>query len=152
MIISTTAKKSAALTLAGYKRRNGWRAIQIVSRVALVLRWLRRCCERDDQHHFKAAIASPVDPIEELIRVVNEAQERDAEDERRLYPPLRGFVPRQFNGGAQQILETARSKTRSALSTRKRARSLVAAMPPSQTFLSSNSRWTRPSRRLTLYS
>jgi hypothetical protein len=47
-----------------------------------VLRWLRRWRERDDQHLVKP-LDPPVviDPLEELIRVVNEAQERDAEDE-----------------------------------------------------------------------
>jgi alkanesulfonate monooxygenase SsuD/methylene tetrahydromethanopterin reductase-like flavin-dependent oxidoreductase (luciferase family) len=43
-------------------------------------------------------------------------------------------------------------RTRSALSTKRHARSSVAAMPPSQTFLSNNSRQTRPSRRPTLCS
>jgi hypothetical protein len=33
---------------------------------------------------FKARAPVPVDPLDELIRIVNEAQERDAEDERRL--------------------------------------------------------------------
>jgi transposase-like protein len=51
-----------------------------------LLRWVRRWRERDDLHLFKPAALLPVDPLEELIRVVNEAQERDAEDERRLYP------------------------------------------------------------------
>jgi hypothetical protein len=51
-------------------------------------RWLRRWRQRDDQHLFKAA-AFPTDPIDELRRLVNEAQERDAEDERRQYP-MRG--------------------------------------------------------------
>jgi hypothetical protein len=46
--------------------------------------------ERDDRHLFKAAAPLPVDPLDELIRVVNEAQERDAEDERRLYRPMSG--------------------------------------------------------------
>jgi len=40
---------------------------------------------RDDRHLFRAAAPVPVDPLEELIRVVNEAQERDAGDERPLY-------------------------------------------------------------------
>ena len=43
----------------------------------------------------------------------------------------------------------ARKRTRSALSTRRRARSSVAAMPPSQIFWSSSSRGTRRSPRLT---
>jgi hypothetical protein len=29
-----------------------------------------------------------VDPLDELLRIVNEAQERDAEDERQLYDPM----------------------------------------------------------------
>jgi len=44
--------------------------------------------ERDDGHLVK-----PIGPsadaalFEQLVRIVNEAQERDAEDERRLYDP-----------------------------------------------------------------
>jgi hypothetical protein len=45
---------------------------------------LRRSRERDDRHLVKARAPSPVDPIDELIRIVNEAQERHG-DERRLY-------------------------------------------------------------------
>jgi hypothetical protein len=52
-----------------------------------MLRWLRRWRERDDRHLVKPAAPLPVDPIDELVRVVSEAQERDAEDERRLYRP-----------------------------------------------------------------
>jgi hypothetical protein len=40
---------------------------------------------RDDQQLVKPESSEHVDPVEELIRVVNEAQERDARDERRLY-------------------------------------------------------------------
>jgi hypothetical protein len=48
------------------------------------MRWLRRWHERDDRHLFKAAAhSSDIDPIEELARILGEAQERDAEDERR---------------------------------------------------------------------
>jgi hypothetical protein len=50
------------------------------------MRWLRRWRERDDRHLIKATSPSPlpeIDPIEELARIVGEAQERDAEDERR---------------------------------------------------------------------
>jgi hypothetical protein len=51
-----------------------------------VLRWFRRWRERDDQRLVKRVEPLPeVNPIEELIRIVNEAQERDAEDECRLY-------------------------------------------------------------------
>jgi hypothetical protein len=57
---------------------------------AKMLRWLRRWRERDDRRLVKRTEPlSDVDPIEELIRIVNEAQERDAEDERRLYLPMR---------------------------------------------------------------
>lgn len=62
-----------------------------------MLRWLRRWRERDDRHLVKRAEPSAdVDPREELMRVVNEAQERDAEDERRLYHPMRGDRPSFF--------------------------------------------------------
>jgi hypothetical protein len=48
------------------------------------MRWLRRWRERDDRHLIKSATPLPeIDPIEELARIVGEAQERDAEDERR---------------------------------------------------------------------
>jgi hypothetical protein len=53
-----------------------------------LIRWLRRWRQRDDQHLIKAA-AFPTDPIDELRRLVDEAQELDAADERRLYS-LRG--------------------------------------------------------------
>jgi hypothetical protein len=56
---------------------------------AKVLRWFRRWRERDDRQLVKRVEPLPdVDPIEELIRIVNDAQERDAEDERRLYFPM----------------------------------------------------------------
>jgi hypothetical protein len=51
--------------------------------------------ERDDRHLFKVFASPRVDPIDELIRIVNQAQERDAEDERRLYP-MRGDRPMSF--------------------------------------------------------
>jgi hypothetical protein len=48
----------------------------------------------------KIAIVTCMDPrlsdLEELIRVVNEAQERDAEDELRLYHPMCGNRPSSF--------------------------------------------------------
>ena len=59
----------------------------------MILRWLRRWRERDDMHLFKAP---DVDPVDELIPVVNEAQERDAEDERQLYPSVRASCPSSF--------------------------------------------------------
>jgi hypothetical protein len=40
-----------------------------------LFRWLHRWRQRDDQHLVK-----PADPIDELRRLVNEAQERDAEE------------------------------------------------------------------------
>jgi hypothetical protein len=49
---------------------------------------------RDDGHLIK-----PIGPgadralFEQLVRIVNEAQERDAEDERRLYSPMPVAVP-----------------------------------------------------------
>ena len=58
------------------------------------MRWLRRWRERDDRHLIKST-ASPlpdIDPIEELGRLISEAQERDAEDEgrfERLSRPIR---------------------------------------------------------------
>ena len=62
-----------------------------------MLRWLRRWRERDDGHLIKrAAPVADVDPLEELMRVVNAAQERDAEDERRLYHSMRGDRPSFF--------------------------------------------------------
>ena len=62
----------------------------------MILRWLRGWRERDDLHLFKAP---DVDPIDELGRMVGEAQERDAEDERRLYQPLRADRPSSFRRG-----------------------------------------------------
>jgi hypothetical protein len=47
---------------------------------------LRRRRARDDGHLIKpTGSLADFDPVEELIRVVSEAQERDDEDERRLY-------------------------------------------------------------------
>ena len=58
---------------------------------------LRRRRERDDGHLVKPTGSSAdIDPLEELIRVVSEAQERDAEDELRLYHPMRGDRPSSF--------------------------------------------------------
>jgi hypothetical protein len=62
----------------------------------MILRWLRYLRERDDRHLFKAP---DVDAVDELIRIVNEAQQRDAEDERRLYQALRGDRPSYFRRG-----------------------------------------------------
>jgi hypothetical protein len=55
---------------------------------------LPRQRERDDGHLIK-----PIEPsadtalFEQLVRIVNEAQQRDAEDERRLYDPMLGERP-----------------------------------------------------------
>ena len=58
---------------------------------------VRRRHERDDGQLVKPTGSSAdIDPVEELIRVVREAQERDAEDERRLYHPMRGDRPSSF--------------------------------------------------------
>jgi hypothetical protein len=52
---------------------------------------LRGRGQRDDGHLVKQTGSSAdIDPLQELIRVVAEAQERDAEDARRLYHPMRG--------------------------------------------------------------
>jgi hypothetical protein len=58
-----------------------------------LFRWLHRWRQRDDQHLVKRAALETADPIDELGRIVNEAQERDAEDERRLYSPMPVAVP-----------------------------------------------------------
>ena len=45
--------------------------------------------ERDDQHLVKTSDPlADIDLLKELVRIVNKAQERDAEDERRLYGPM----------------------------------------------------------------
>jgi hypothetical protein len=51
------------------------------------------CIWRDDQHLVKPGPLEPDDPLEELIRIVNEAQDRDARDERRLSDPKLGDRP-----------------------------------------------------------
>jgi len=49
---------------------------------------LRLWRERDDGHLVKASDPlADINLLEELIRIVNEAQKRDADDERRLYGP-----------------------------------------------------------------
>jgi hypothetical protein len=53
---------------------------------SLLFRWLHRWRQLDDQHLVKRDAPETADPIEELRRLVNEAQERDPADERRLYP------------------------------------------------------------------
>jgi len=50
-----------------------------------MLSWLRRLRERDDRCLVKPVAQSPdVDPIEELVRIIGEAQDSDAADEARL--------------------------------------------------------------------
>jgi hypothetical protein len=49
-------------------------------------RWWRRWQRREDQHLVKRAASETADPIEELRQIVSEAQARDIDDERRLYP------------------------------------------------------------------
>jgi hypothetical protein len=49
-----------------------------------MIRWIRRWRERDDRHLIKLQNPLPeVDPIEELARIIGDAQEQDAEDEGR---------------------------------------------------------------------
>ena len=58
---------------------------------------LHRRRERDDGHLvWPTGLSADIDPLQELIRVVSEAQERDAEDELRLYHPTRGDRPSSF--------------------------------------------------------
>jgi hypothetical protein len=57
-------------------------------------KWLRRWQQRDDQHLVKRA-----DPIEELRQIVAEAQGRDVDDERRLYPMFSSSYPRRRSRG-----------------------------------------------------
>jgi hypothetical protein len=58
---------------------------------------LRSRRERDDGHLVKPTGSSAdLDPVEEPIRVVSEAQGRDAEDELRLYHPMGGDRPSSF--------------------------------------------------------
>ena len=55
--------------------------------------------ERDDQDLRKTpGPLADIDLLEELIRIVNKAQERDAEDERRLYDPMLRDRPSFFQG------------------------------------------------------
>ena len=58
---------------------------------------LRSWRERDNGRLVKPTGSSAdIDPLQELIRAVSEAQERDAEDERRLYRPMGGDRPSSF--------------------------------------------------------
>jgi hypothetical protein len=50
--------------------------------------------ERDDRHLVKPiGQSADIALFEQLVRVINEAQDRDAEDERRLYGPMRVAGP-----------------------------------------------------------
>jgi hypothetical protein len=56
--------------------------------------------ERDDVHLIKPIGASAdIALFEQLVRIVNEAQERDAEDERRLYSPIPVAMPSRSKRG-----------------------------------------------------
>jgi hypothetical protein len=62
--------------------------------------------ERNDRHLVKPLGPSEDIPLfEELVRIVNEAQGRDAADERRLYGPMRvsgpSFRNQRRNSGSQ---------------------------------------------------
>jgi hypothetical protein len=55
--------------------------------------------ERDDQHLAKSSNPlADIELLEELVRIINKAQERDAEDERRLYDPMLRDRPLSFQG------------------------------------------------------
>jgi hypothetical protein len=63
----------------------------------IVLRWLRPWRERDDRSLVKPVAQSPdVDPVEEPIRIIGEAQDRDAADEARLDHLMRGDRPSSY--------------------------------------------------------
>ena len=64
-------------------------AADFSDRHASTLRGLPRSRGRDDEHLNKPIGASAdIALFEQLVRIVNEAQERDAEDEHRLYDPM----------------------------------------------------------------
>ena len=61
------------------------------------LRLSRPMAKRDDQHLFKSSDPlADIDLLQEMVRIVKEAQERDAEDERRLYDPMLRDRPLSF--------------------------------------------------------
>jgi hypothetical protein len=73
------------------------RSVRDHCKVAIVLRWLRRWRKRADQRLVKRpATSADIDPLRELVRIVNEAQERDAEDKRGIYHPMRGDRPSSY--------------------------------------------------------
>jgi hypothetical protein len=56
--------------------------------------------ERDDVHLIKpTGPSADIALFEQLVRIVNEAQERDAEDERRLYSPIPVAMPSRSKRG-----------------------------------------------------
>ena len=56
--------------------------------------------ERDDGHLIKPmGLSADRALFEQLVRIVNEAQERDAQDERRLYSPMPVAVPSRSKQG-----------------------------------------------------
>lgn len=62
-----------------------------------MLSWLRWRRERDDQSLIKPVPPAPdIDSIEELIRTIGEAQNRDAVDEARLDRLVRGDRPSSY--------------------------------------------------------
>ena len=74
---------------------------------------LRRRRERDDGHLVKpTGLSADIDPLRELIRVVSEAEERDAEDELRLYHRMRGDRPSSFQRRRQDRRQPIPSETR----------------------------------------
>jgi hypothetical protein len=62
-----------------------------------MLSWLRRLRERDDRSLVKPVAQLPdVDPIEELVRIIGEAQDSDAAEEARLGHLMRGDRPSSY--------------------------------------------------------
>jgi len=62
-----------------------------------MLSWLCWRRERDDQSLVKPVAPAPdIDPIEELARMIGEAQDRDAVDEARLDRLVRGDRPSSY--------------------------------------------------------
>ena len=64
-----------------------------------MLQWLRHLGRKADPQLVKPGPSEHLDPIKVLIRLVNEAQDRDARDERRLYDPKLGDGPSFRNKG-----------------------------------------------------
>jgi hypothetical protein len=63
-----------------------------------MLSWLRWRREKDDHSLVKPVAQSPdVDPIEELVRIIGEAQDSDAADEAQLDRLMRGDRPSSYS-------------------------------------------------------